>query len=121
MPHLITLSARASTLGGIVKAHLLRSFQVDDQFKLRRLLPLGGMDAGQEIQPPEEQFACAADALSFDDFIRPRQHVRRNCEANFFGRFQINDQFEFSRLLHRQIRRFGAFENFIHKVRSSPC
>jgi hypothetical protein len=117
MPHLITLSARASTLGGIVKAHLLRSFQVDDQFKLRRLLPLGGMDAGQEIQPPEEQFACAADALSFDDSVRSRQHARRNRQSDLLSCPEINDEIDPTDRFHRQVLRFNAGKNALDVLR----
>jgi hypothetical protein len=35
---------------------------------------------------------------SFDDFIRPRQHIRRDRQANLFGGFQIDDELELLRL-----------------------
>jgi hypothetical protein len=35
--------------------------------------------------------------------IRPCQHVRRYRQADLFGGFQIDDQLELFRLLHRQI------------------
>jgi len=38
----MTLSALASTLGGIVSPDLLGGLQIDHQLKLRRLLRLGG-------------------------------------------------------------------------------
>ena len=38
---------------------------------------------------------------SFDDPIRPRQHTRRNREADLFGGFQIDHQLELGRLLDR--------------------
>ena len=38
---------------------------------------------------------------SLDYFVRSRQHVGRNREANLLGCFQIDDEFELGRLLHR--------------------
>jgi hypothetical protein len=35
----------------------------------------------------------------FDHPIGPRQHVRRNRQADLFGRFQIDDQLKLFRLL----------------------
>jgi hypothetical protein len=35
---------------------------------------------------------------SFDDFIRARQHVRRDRQADLLGRFQIDDELELLRL-----------------------
>ena len=36
-------------------------------------------------------------------FIRPRQHIRRNRQADLFRCFQIDDELELYRLLHRQV------------------
>ena len=32
--------------------------------------------------------------VSSDDSIRPRQHIRRNCQADLLGRLQIDDKLE---------------------------
>jgi len=44
-----------------------------------------------------------------DHSVRPRQHSRRNHEADLFRRFQIDDQLKLLRLLYREVSRFGAF------------
>ena len=49
-----------------------------------------------------------------DHLIRPRQHVRRNRQADLFRGLQIDDELELRRLLHRQIGGLGAFQNFVH-------
>ena len=48
-------------------------------------------------------------ALSFDNPVRPRQHVRRNGQADLLGGFKINDQLELLRLLDWQVGRLCAF------------
>jgi hypothetical protein len=35
---------------------------------------------------------------SFDHFIRPHQHVRRNRDADLLGRLQVDDQLKLCRL-----------------------
>jgi hypothetical protein len=37
----------------------------------------------------------------FDHFVRSRQHIRRNREADQLGRFEIDDELKLHRLLHR--------------------
>ena len=44
-----------------------------------------------------------------NDFIRPRQHIWRNRQADLLGGFQIDDEFKFRRLLDGQISRLGPF------------
>jgi hypothetical protein len=39
-------------------------------------------------------------ALSLDDFIRPREHVGRNCQTNLFCCLEVNDEFKLRRLLY---------------------
>jgi hypothetical protein len=45
---------------------------------------------------------------SSDHLIRSCQHVRRNREADLFGRFQIDDKFKLRWLFHGKIRRLSA-------------
>ena len=52
--------------------------------------------------------------LSFYDFIRSRQHIRRNRQADLLRRFQIDHQLKLGRLLDEQVSRLGAFEDFVH-------
>ena len=47
----------------------------------------------------------AAHILSSDHFVRSRQHIRRNRQADLLSRFQIDDELELRRLLHGQIGR----------------
>ena len=46
----------------------------------------------------------------FDDLIRPREKLRRNRQSDLFRRLQVDDKLKLRRLLHRQISRFGAFQ-----------
>src|SRR5437667_10552110 len=63
----------------------------------------------------------SADSLrSLYDFVRSRQHVRRNRQTDLLRRFQIDHQLELGRLLHRQIRWFGALYNFVNVGGSAP-
>src|SRR5262245_60038358 len=39
--------------------------------------------------------------LSLDHLISPHQHIRRNREADLLGGFEIDDELELLRLLHR--------------------
>src|SRR5262249_52337855 len=58
--------------------------------------------------------------LSFDHFVRPRQHVRRNRQADLLRDFQIDDELELLRLLYREISRLGAFQDLVHVGGSTP-
>ena len=42
--------------------------------------------------------------------IRPRQNVRGNHQSDLLGGFEVDDQLELLRLLHRQVGRLGAFK-----------
>ena len=50
---------------------------------------------------------------SLEHLIRPRQHVRRNCQADLLGGFQIDDELKFRRLLDRQVGWLCSFENLV--------
>src|SRR5688572_1651298 len=58
--------------------------------------------------------------VSFYDSIRPRQHVWRNRQADLLGGFEIDHQFKFRRLLHRQLSRLGSLEYFVHVGGGAP-
>ena len=57
---------------------------------------------------------------SLDQFIRPFEHAVRNCQINLFGRLKVNDEFKLRRLLHRQVSRFGAFQDLVHVNSRAP-
>ena len=48
---------------------------------------------------------------SFDHLVGAGEHGRRDVEAERPGRHQIDHQFEFGWLHHRQVRRFLALED----------
>ena len=56
----------------------------------------------------------------FNHLIRPLKNAARNCQTNLFCRLKIDDEFELRCLLHRQIGRFGAFQNLIHVNSRAP-
>jgi hypothetical protein len=49
-----------------------------------------------------------------DDFVRSSQNIRRNCQADLLGSFQINNELKFLRLLHGEIGGLGAFEDLVY-------
>ena len=55
-----------------------------------------------------------------NDLIRPRQHIRRNRESDLFGGIQIDDELKFLRLLHREIGRLRAFQDFVYIHSGAP-
>ena len=59
-------------------------------------------------------------ALSFDNPVRPRQHIWWNRQADLLGGFQIDHQLELRRLLHGEIRGLGAFEDLVHIRGGAP-
>src|SRR5215470_17720013 len=57
---------------------------------------------------------------SFDHLIGSNQQRRRDGQAERLGGLEIDGELEFSRLLHWQIGRARAFENFVHVHRCLP-
>jgi hypothetical protein len=47
--------------------------------------------------------------FSFDHLIRSRQHIRRNRQADLFGRFQVDHQLKLRRLLDGDVGGLGSF------------
>jgi len=52
--------------------------------------------------------------------IRPRQQLVRNCITDLFCGLEVNDEFKSHRLLHRQISRFGAFQDLVYVNSRAP-
>ena len=61
--------------------------------------------------------------LSSDDSVRPPQHLLRNRQADLLRRLEIDHQLELRRLLHRQVGRLGALQDFVHVIwrRAGSC
>jgi hypothetical protein len=55
-----------------------------------------------------------------DDLIRSRKHVRRDCEADLLGRFQIDDELELGWLLDGEVSGLGSFQYLIDVSRGTP-
>ena len=51
--------------------------------------------------------------LSPHYFVGASEQRRNDGETKFFCPLEVNDQLELGRLLHRQICRFGAFEDLV--------
>jgi hypothetical protein len=60
------------------------------------------------------------DRALFDHLVGDSQQRRRHGQPERIRRFQIEDQLEFRRLLHRQFGRIGALENAVDIVRRPP-
>src|SRR5688572_25521091 len=59
-------------------------------------------------------------SMLFYDSIRPRQHMRRNGEADLLRRFEIDYQFKPRRLLHGQIGGFSPVQNLVDINSGTP-
>src|SRR5258706_8513312 len=64
--------------------------------------------------------------LLSDNFIRSRQHIGRDRQADLFGGFQVDDELELGRLFDGEIGGRGALSEFIHAelgavLRGSHC
>ena len=57
--------------------------------------------------------------FSFDHFIRSRQHVRRNRQADLLGSFQIDDQLKLCWLFHWHFSWLCTSQDFIHVDRET--
>ena len=58
--------------------------------------------------------------FSLDYPVCSHQHVGRNRQADLLGGFQIDDELEFLRLLHREIGGLGAFEDLVDVNGGAP-
>src|SRR5262245_62839784 len=61
------------------------------------------LDATQDLFDGEYSSILAAPLgflPSLDHLIRPRQHIRRNRQADLFGGLEIDDELELGRLFH---------------------
>src|SRR5262249_30875082 len=50
-----------------------------------------------------------------DHLVREDEEVRRQRQAEFLGRLEVNDQRKLHGLLHREVGWRGAFQNLIHQ------
>src|SRR5262244_1856863 len=58
--------------------------------------------------------------VSLDHSVRSREKFRRECQSDLFRCLKVNDELKLGCLLHRQISRFGAFQDLIHVDSSTP-
>src|SRR5262249_32247502 len=57
---------------------------------------------------------CASYLYLFDHFVRSRQNIRWNRQADLFRCFEVDDELEFCRLLDWQVGGLGPLQNFVH-------
>src|SRR5215831_13172267 len=53
---------------------------------------------------------------SLDHLVRQHQEMRGNGEPKGLGGLEVDDELELRGLLHWQVARLGAFEDFVHIV-----
>ena len=58
-------------------------------------------------------------ASLLDHLVRLEEEGRGDREPERLGGLEIDAQLEFHGLLHRQVRRLGAFEDLVHKDRGA--
>jgi hypothetical protein len=57
---------------------------------------------------------------SLDHLIRPLEHADRNCQTDLLRCLQVDDKLKLRRLLHRQVSRFGTFQDLVHVNSRAP-
>src|SRR4030095_7418895 len=55
-----------------------------------------------------------------DHLVRPQQHRLRDREPERLGRLGVDDQLEFSRLLHGEVSRLRALQDLVYVGRGAP-
>ena len=70
-------------------------------------------------QAPVRPYHCLLPS-SLNHLIRPREQVDWNCQSDLFRCLQVDHELKLRRLLHRQISRFGAFQDLVHLNRGAP-
>jgi hypothetical protein len=73
---------------------------------------------GRFFQPNADP--SQVEPYSFDDLSRPRQHFDWNRMTDLFCRPKVNNEFKLRCLLHRQISRFGTFQDLVHVNSRAP-
>jgi hypothetical protein len=72
-----------------------------------------------EVKPTMPTSQCGRQSSwltsSPDHLIGLEEEGRGDGEAKGLGGLEVNDQFELMGALHRQVCRFGTFQNFVHK------
>src|SRR5262249_7178054 len=48
-----------------------------------------------------------------DHLIGPREELRRKCQTDLFRSLQVDHKLKLRGLLHRQVSRFGTFQDFV--------
>src|SRR5215469_4045182 len=78
----------------------------------------------QRATHQEQHEECFSSSLfshvSPNDFSCPYQHVGRNSYLDLLRRLEIDYQLELRRLLHRQVGRLCAFQDFVHVCSGAP-
>ena len=69
---------------------------------------------GFRLSLPFESFSHALCIFLSNHLIRPGEHVRRNRQADLLRGLEVDHKLELRGLLHRQIGRFGAFQDLVH-------
>ena len=78
--------------------------------------PTPWLSSLRHIPPyPAEPHVCLSDHLG-----RLEEKHRGDGKAEGLGGLEVDDQLEFYRLLHREISRLGAFEDFVHVGGRTP-
>src|SRR5262245_62658514 len=79
-----------------------------------------GGSAGLSLNVDRGNSRCPSHLFSWiNHLIRPQQQRRRDREAQGFGGLEVDDEFEFRRLLDGEISWLGASENLVHIDRST--
>jgi len=68
----------------------------------------------------KQTFRAAVKTLLFDHFVGEHEQVVWHFDPERPGGFEIDDELEFRRLLHRDIAGLGPAQDLIHHLGSTP-
>ena len=74
----------------------------------------------QDIVAVKNGLYSKASRRSLDYLVGQQQEFVRDCQAQFSGRFQIEDELKFCRLLHRQVGWVRPLQDFVHIGGAAP-
>ena len=69
---------------------------------------------------PQSKIGNRKSKMSSYDPICTHQHIRRYRQADLLSGFEVDNQLELRRLLHREIGGLGAFQNLVHVRSGAP-
>src|SRR6516164_4314223 len=72
------------------------------------------LETGELLHGRQPSLRAISGPHSLDHLVGAGNERRWNCQPHLGSRLQVDDQLKFSRELHRQVTRLGAFQYSVH-------